>query len=252
MMPTGSEPLLRGREGWATFTRDAIAASLFASARICIEPAIWSRGSSTRSSTVAGSQRATISSRPTTSRSFSLRLSGYGCALMSPRPSVLRFRSSQTGLRHNDANFGIGTLGRLVLHRLLCALDHGRGRGKDLFSERLQFLARDRVDDHPDPLRLRQQLLVAHRAHDRLAQRRYPLRRHAGRHHVGAAEGLGAVDQFHHPAILRRGGEVDRERHAHLTDVRMALVVLLDEHADEAGFEPVRTLRLKARPAEAA
>ena len=71
----------------ATSHRDAIAASRFASARICIEPAIWSRGSSTRSSTVARSQRATTSSRPTTSRSFSLRLSGYGCALMSPRPT---------------------------------------------------------------------------------------------------------------------------------------------------------------------
>ena len=29
---------------------------------------------------------------------------------MSTRPGVLRFRSSQTRLRHNDANFGIGTL----------------------------------------------------------------------------------------------------------------------------------------------
>jgi transposase len=51
-----------------------------------IEPAIWSNGSSTRSSTVAGSQRATTSWRRTTLLSFSLRRSGYGCALMSPRP----------------------------------------------------------------------------------------------------------------------------------------------------------------------
>src|SRR5262249_27356242 len=43
-----------------------------------------------------------------------------------------------------------------------------------------------------------QQVLVAHRLHERGAQRRDPLRRHAGRHHVRAAEGLGAVDQSHH------------------------------------------------------
>ena len=61
--------------------------SRYASARICIEPAIWSNGSSTRSSTVAGSQRATTSLRQTTSLSFSSRRSGYGCALISPRPS---------------------------------------------------------------------------------------------------------------------------------------------------------------------
>src|SRR5262249_37016667 len=35
--------------------------------------------------------------------------------LMSSDPSVLRFRSSQMRLRHNDANFGIGTLARKAL-----------------------------------------------------------------------------------------------------------------------------------------
>src|SRR5262249_58033274 len=45
----------------------------------------------------------------------------------------------------------IASLRRLVLHGLLCAFDHGRGRGKDLFGQRLQFLARDRIDHHPDP-----------------------------------------------------------------------------------------------------
>jgi transposase len=44
-------------------------------------------GSSTRSSIVAESQRATTNWRPTTSLSSSLRQSDYGCALMSPRPS---------------------------------------------------------------------------------------------------------------------------------------------------------------------
>jgi len=85
-MPTGSEPLQRGRVRWPISRLDAIAASRYALARICIEPAIWSNGSSTRSSTAAGSQRATTSWRRTTLLSFSLRRSGYGCALMSPRP----------------------------------------------------------------------------------------------------------------------------------------------------------------------
>src|SRR5262249_45809011 len=60
----------------------------------------------------------------------------------------------------------IAWLRRLVLQRLLSAFDHGRGRGKDLFGQRLQFLARDRIDDHPDLLRLGQQVLVAHRFHE--------------------------------------------------------------------------------------
>jgi len=58
------------------------------SARISIEPVIWSSGSSRRPSIVAGLQRATPSWRPTTSRSFRLRRSDYGCALMSPRPNM--------------------------------------------------------------------------------------------------------------------------------------------------------------------
>src|SRR5436189_1713744 len=47
-----------GRARWPISRRDAIAAHRPALAHICIEPAIWSNGSSTRSSTVAGSQRA--------------------------------------------------------------------------------------------------------------------------------------------------------------------------------------------------
>jgi hypothetical protein len=45
-----------------------------------------SSGSLIRSSSVVGSQLVTTSSRPTTSPSSSLRQSGFGCALMSPRP----------------------------------------------------------------------------------------------------------------------------------------------------------------------
>jgi transposase len=78
----------------------------FASARISIEPAIWSNGSSIRSSIVGELQRATTSWRRTTSLSFSLHRSGYGCALMSPRPNPpclpreLRWR----GLSFNKAD----------------------------------------------------------------------------------------------------------------------------------------------------
>jgi Transposase DDE domain len=72
---------------WPIFRLDAIAASRSASARISIEPATWSSGSSTRSSTVVGLQRATTSWQRTTSLSSSLRQSGCGCALMSPRPN---------------------------------------------------------------------------------------------------------------------------------------------------------------------
>jgi len=81
-----SVPLHRGRVRSPIFHRDAIAVSRSASARISIVPEIWLSGSSTGSSTVAGSQRAMTSWRRTTSLSFSLLQSGYGCALMSPRP----------------------------------------------------------------------------------------------------------------------------------------------------------------------
>ena len=72
---------------WPTFRRDAIAPSQSASARISIEPETWANGSSTRSNTVAVSQPAMTSWRPTILLSSSLLRSGYGCALMSPRPS---------------------------------------------------------------------------------------------------------------------------------------------------------------------
>ena len=56
------------------------------------ERATWSSGSSIRSSTVAGLQRAMTSSRLTTLHSSNLQPSAYGCALMSPRPSAIRAR----------------------------------------------------------------------------------------------------------------------------------------------------------------
>ena len=93
----GSEPLLGGRARWPIFRLDAIAANRSASARISIEPAIWSSGSSTRSSTVAGSQYAMTSWQRTTSLSSSLRQSGCGCALMSPRPRRPATRSRTKG-----------------------------------------------------------------------------------------------------------------------------------------------------------
>jgi transposase len=71
---------------WPTFRPDATALSRSASARISIALATWSNGSSIRSSTVVGLQRATTSWRQTTSPSFSSRRSGYGCTLTSPRP----------------------------------------------------------------------------------------------------------------------------------------------------------------------
>src|SRR3954465_5709563 len=71
-----------------TFHHGAIAATRSASARISIALGTWSSDSSTRSSTVAWSQRAMTSSRPITSHSSSLHPYAYGCALMSPRPSA--------------------------------------------------------------------------------------------------------------------------------------------------------------------
>src|SRR5215813_2015303 len=71
-----------------TSHRGAIATSRSASARIAIALGTWSSASSTRSSTAAGLQRATTSSPRTTLPSFNSRRSGYGCVLMSPRPST--------------------------------------------------------------------------------------------------------------------------------------------------------------------
>jgi transposase len=71
---------------WANIPPNAIARSRSASALTSIAAETWSSGSSTRSSNVGGSRRAMTSSQQTTLRSSSLRPSGYGCVLMSPRP----------------------------------------------------------------------------------------------------------------------------------------------------------------------
>jgi transposase len=62
---------------------------------ICFSPYLyrgatgWS-GSSTGSNNVVGWRRATTGLPPTTLPSFNSRQSGYGCALMSPRPNSQR------------------------------------------------------------------------------------------------------------------------------------------------------------------
>jgi transposase len=72
---------------WANIPHGAIAATQSVSARISTALGTWSSASSTRLSTVAGLQRATTSSPLTTLPSFNSHRSGYGYALMSPRPS---------------------------------------------------------------------------------------------------------------------------------------------------------------------
>jgi transposase len=79
---------------WATSHRKAIAAIRSASAPISTALATRSSGSSTGSNNVVGWRRATTGSLPTTLSSFNSRQSGYGCALMSPRPSTEAIKPS--------------------------------------------------------------------------------------------------------------------------------------------------------------
>jgi len=88
MMPIGSEPLFASTAPGRISHPKEIGQRRYASVRISTALETWSSASSTRSSTAAGLQRATTSSPPTTLRSFNSRRSGYGCALMSPRPSL--------------------------------------------------------------------------------------------------------------------------------------------------------------------
>jgi transposase len=80
------------RGAWANI-RDETGRSQFALAATCIVHAIWSSVSSTRSSNVGVSRRAMISSQQITSPSFNWHPSGYGCALMSPRPNFMIVRA---------------------------------------------------------------------------------------------------------------------------------------------------------------
>src|SRR5579859_219620 len=75
---------------WANIPPKGIAVIRSASALISIALATRSSGSSTGSNNVVGWRRAMTGLLPTTLPSFNSRQSGYGCALMSPRPS-LRF-----------------------------------------------------------------------------------------------------------------------------------------------------------------
>lgn len=89
-----------------TSRRKAIAAIRSASAPISIVLATRSSGSSTGSNNVVGWRRATIGSPPTTSHSFNSHQSGYGCALISPRPSSRRHRVSVMGCDETIWNDG--------------------------------------------------------------------------------------------------------------------------------------------------
>jgi transposase len=72
---------------WANIPPKEIATIRSASALISTAPATGWRGSSTGSNNVVGSRRATTGLPPTTLPSFNSRQLGYGCGLMSPRPS---------------------------------------------------------------------------------------------------------------------------------------------------------------------
>jgi hypothetical protein len=82
-MLTGSERLSVSMEPGRISLQRAIGQSRSALAHISTGHEIWSSGSLTRSSIVGESQRATTSSRQTTSHSSNLRQSDYGCALTS-------------------------------------------------------------------------------------------------------------------------------------------------------------------------
>jgi transposase len=97
MMPTGSEPLPASMEPGRISLQRAIGKTRSASARIYTALEIWSNVSSTRSSCASGNTlRQARGQLP--SPSFNLRQSGYGCALMSPRPRLAR-KHQQTNYR---------------------------------------------------------------------------------------------------------------------------------------------------------
>jgi len=61
---------------------------------------------------------------------------------MSPNPSVLRFRSSQTRVPHNDANFGIGTLAAIMAEAFI-ALGGNVGDVRSTFDRAIAKLCAD-------------------------------------------------------------------------------------------------------------
>jgi len=116
MMWTGSGALRPRRVHGPTSRHEATAPSLSASARISTALGTWSSASST-SSTATGLRRAMTSSPPTTLPSFNSHRSGYGCALISPRPSqesaiqcwraTIRTFFRLSNIRNNSSNLGI-------------------------------------------------------------------------------------------------------------------------------------------------
>src|SRR5262245_41299368 len=89
MTPTGSDVLFASVAHGRISHQKEIGQRRYASVRIFTGLATWWNDSLTRSSTADVWQPATTSSEPTTLHSSSLRRSGYGYALMSPRPSHL-------------------------------------------------------------------------------------------------------------------------------------------------------------------
>ena len=87
MTRTGSGSLPVNKVRGQTSRRNEIGSSRSASAPTSTERAIWSSGSSTRSSNAGASPPDTTSSPPTTLPSSNLRQSGFGYVLMSPRPN---------------------------------------------------------------------------------------------------------------------------------------------------------------------
>jgi hypothetical protein len=103
-MPTGSESLPANKVRGLTSRRNATVKRRSASVPICTGRVIWSSGSSIRSSSVGASQLDMTSLQPTISPSSSWHQSGYGCTLMSPRPSCSR--SCCSGCKHQHKGKG--------------------------------------------------------------------------------------------------------------------------------------------------
>ena len=116
----------------------------------------------------------------------------------------------------------------------------------------LHLLARERLDVELHLAGLGEQGRVGERRHERLAQCRDPLGRHACRQHIGPAEHSLAVDQLHHLPVLVGLGEIERARHAHLVQHGQAFGVLLHQDPNHVVGHPLRRHGQEARVAVAA
>jgi hypothetical protein len=88
------------KEHGQTFRPNETVKTRSASARVCIARAIWSNGSSTRSSNVGVWRPDTTNSRQTIWRSSSLHQSEFGCVPMSPRASSRTVSSPKSRSLH--------------------------------------------------------------------------------------------------------------------------------------------------------